>query len=254
MAPTVDADLRADHSEPPGWVRSPLASPEVKTDLFGRDGAAHLAAPTGHERFFRRSVVAARVLSVLTSGVEVPDVVELPTDRPLIFAANHSSLFDLNASLISLGYFGLTARIGVNARFFSNPAAALFFTRLGCIPFSREHSGTAEEEMVDALQAGQVCALMPEGRIVRAHERTDGVGPGRTGISRIARRAGAAIVPVGFTGSDRAWPPGTVLARIGFRRPPISAAFGPPMLFATDDHRSNVDDLMSAISRCLRPR
>jgi len=223
------------------------------TDLFGRDGAAHLAAPTGHDRFFRRSVQASRMLSTFTSRVELPDVVQLPTERPLIFAANHTSLGDLNASLIALGHFGLTARVGVNARFFSNRASAFFFTRLGAIPFSREHSKRAEDEMVAALCVGQVTALMPEGRVVRAHDRPDGVGPGRTGVSRIARRADAAVVPVGFTGSDRVWPPGRPFPRVSLRRPPIRVVFGPPLLFTTDDHRRNVDDLMSAIAKCRLP-
>lgn len=220
----------------------------VETEHFGRNSGARLAAPTGHDRFFRGSVHLARAISVPTSGVDLPAKVELPTDRPVIFAANHASLFDLVSSLIALGHYGLPTRIGVNARFFKNPAAGQFLRRLGCIAFSRERSSEAEDEMVAALEAGQSCAIMPEGRIVRPADRIDGVGPGRPGVSRIARRAGAAVIPVGFTGADRVWPPGSARIRVGFGRPPIIARFGSPLWFPNDDHTTNVAELMSAIS------
>lgn len=195
----------------------------------------------------------ARGLAFAASPVTVPKVIELPTDRPVIFAANHTSLYDLVASLIAFGWFGLPARIGVNARFFSNPVGGGILRRMGCIPFSRTHRAAAEQQMVEALRSGQVCAIMPEGRIVRHHERVDGVGPGRLGVSRIARQAEAAVIPVGFSGSDGAWPPGSPFMRFGFRRAPINAAFGSPLFFDTDDHEENVADLMSAISGLLLP-
>ena len=220
-------------------------------ELFGRNGAGRLAAPGGHDRFFRGSVRAARALSVPTSGLDLTSEVELPTDRPIIFAANHSSLFDLVASLIALDHYGLTTRIGVNARFFTNPVVGQFLRRLGCIAFSRERGSEAEDEMVAALEAGHTCALMPEGRIVRPADRIDGVGPGRTGVSRIARRAGAAVIPVGFTGADRVWPPGSARIRVGLRRPPIVTRFGPPIWFTTNDHNANVAHLMSVIAALL---
>ena len=220
----------------------------MQTEQFACGAAGRLAAPTDYDNFFRRSVRLARLLSIPTARVSLPETVELPTDRPLLFAANHSSLFDLVASLISLGHFGLTARIGVNARFFTNPAGGAFLQRLGCIPFSRERREEAEETMTGALLAGQACALMPEGRITRPQERTDGVGPGRPGVSRIARLAGAAVVPVGIAGSDRVWPPGSARIRVGWRRDPVVVRFGAPMQFTTDDHTGNVARLMAAIA------
>lgn len=224
----------------------------MRTELFSTGSAGSLVAPTGYDRFFRRSARAARFLSMPTAGVTLPARVELPTDRPVIFAANHSSLFDLVASLISLGHFGLTARIGVNARFFTNPVGGSFLRRLGCIPFSSDRREEAEQTMVDALVARQACALMPEGRITRPADRTDGVGPGRAGISRIVRLADAAVVPVGITGSDRVWPPGSARVRLtASRRDPVVVRFGPPIRFASDDHGGNVAELMQAIGACV---
>ncbi len=223
----------------------------MQTAHFDEGAAAEFGAPTGHDRFFRRSVKAARLLSIPASGVELPSSVELPTDRPVIFAANHTSMFDLVASLIALGHFGMTARIGVNARFFKSPGARQLLNGLGCIPFSREKRVSAEAAMVSALQDGQVCALMPEGRLIREHELDDGVGPGRPGVSRIARKAGAAVIPVGFRGSARAWPPGSPFMRMGWKRTPIRCTFGPPLLFESRDDDENVANLMSAIGRLV---
>lgn len=220
----------------------------MRTELFTSGTAGDLVAPTGHDRFFERSVRAARLLTATTGRVSLPETVELPTDRPLLFAANHSSLFDLVASLVALGHFGLPARIGVNARFFANPAGGAFLRRLGCIPFDREHRELAEESMTEALVARQACAIMPEGRITKPHERVEGVGPGRPGVSRIARLAGAAVVPVGIVGSDRVWPPGSARIRVGLRRDPVVVRFATPMEFESDDHSANTAQLMAAIS------
>ena len=204
--------------------------------------------PAGHDRFFERSARVARALSIPTGSVSLPESVELPTDRPLLFAANHSSLFDLVASLVSLAHFGLTARLGVHARFFTNRAGGAFLRQLGCVPFSSEDREAAEQTMVEALLARQACALMPEGKITKPSDHVDGVGRGRPGISRIARRAGAAVIPVGIAGADQVWPPGSARIRVGLRRDPVVVRFGPPMEFATDDHSANVAELMQAIT------
>ncbi|MGI9612249.1 MAG: lysophospholipid acyltransferase family protein [Acidimicrobiales bacterium] len=226
----------------------------MHTDRFTSGTAGALVTPTGYDRFFGRSVLVARLLTTTTGRVSLPETVELPTDRPLLFAANHSSLFDLVASLVALGHFGLPARIGVNARFFINPAGRAFLRRLGCIPFDRDHREAAEESMTEALVARQACAIMPEGRITKPHERVDGVGPGRPGVSRIARLAGAAVVPVGIVGSDQVWPPGSARIRVGIRRDPVVVRFGRPMEFDTDDHSANTAELMAAISEACSSR
>lgn len=183
----------------------------------------------------------------------MPNRIELPLDRPALFAANHSSLYDLLSTLLAYGNFNITARIGVNARFFVNPVAGRYLRSLGCIPFSRDRREEAEREMVDALNDGQICAMMPEGRIVRSHELVDGVGPARLGISRIATAADAAIVPIGFAGASEAWTPGKPVPKMGFRRPPVTARFGPPFLLDGHDHEANVVEIMAAISNLIMP-
>ena len=210
-----------------------------------------LFSPTGFEKRFSVSVGGSHALSRLCSRVKVPERIELPTDRPLMIAANHSSLFDLPAALIFLGHYGITSRIGVNSRFFANSAAGAFFRNIGCVPFSKEDRESAEQTMIDALLDRQSTAIMPEGRITRRKDQVDGAGMGRPGVSRIARAAGAAVLPIGFAFSDEVWQPGTPLPKPRLGRHKVDATVGTPIDFATDDHVANANALMTKIGRLV---
>jgi 1-acyl-sn-glycerol-3-phosphate acyltransferase len=226
---------------PAGYARP------VQTTHYAKGEARSAFSETGFDRTYWNAVRGSRVLCRVTSRVDVPPGIELPTDRPLIIAANHSSMFDLLAALVFLGHYGLTTRIGVNSRFFTNPVAGAFFRGIGCIPFSRDDRESAERATVEALLAGQVAALMPEGRITRIEDQVRGVGPARPGISRIARRANAVVLPVAFTNSDGAWRPGTPLPKPRLGRHHVLALVGSPLEFHTDDHEANTDAIMDAI-------
>ncbi len=215
--------------------------------MFGRGEAKALFSETGFDKRYWASIRGSRALSRLSSRVALPTHIELPTDRPVMLAANHSSLYDLLAALIVLGHYGINARIGVNARFFSNPAGGAFLRGIGCIPFSKGDGGAAENQMVDALIARQSAAIMPEGRITRPEDQVNGTGPARPGVSRIARRANAAVLPIGFAFANEAWTPGTPLPKPRMGRHEVITTIGAPMYFETDDHIDNANQLMETI-------
>lgn len=223
----------------------------MHTALFGKGEADVLFADTGFEKRFTGAVHGSRLLSRLSSTVELPEKLELPTDRPVMFAANHSSLFDLVGALILLGNYGITSRIAVNSRFFANPAAGAFLRNIGCIPFSKQDRAQAEQATITALQQRQSAAIMPEGRITRPADQTNFVGPGRPGVSRIATAAGAAVVPIGFAFANEAWKPGTWLPKPRLGRHSVIARVGPPMLFESDDHLANAEALMESIGQLV---
>ncbi|MEL7156973.1 MAG: lysophospholipid acyltransferase family protein [Actinomycetota bacterium] len=225
----------------------------IDTRHVGPGEGGRLFRPTGFDEHFLRAAERSLRLSALTTRVALPPTLELPTDRPTIVAANHSSLFDLASSLITVAHFGATARMGVAARFFDRPLMGSFLNRIGCIPFSRDRGSEAESTMISSLEQGQMCCLMPEGRVVKAPDRVDGlVGQGRPGISRIARATGAAILPVGFSGADVAWKPGRPVPRIRNRRP-VVVRTGRPFQFDGDDHEANADRVMAEIAALVRP-
>lgn len=225
----------------------PVRLAKVETIACGPDDARSLFAETGFDQAYWRSVRGAKGICRLTSQVDVPETIQVPTDRPMLVAANHSSLFDLIAALVFLGHYGINSRLAVNSRFFSNPAGGKFLRSIGCIPFSRDDRAAAEKTTIDALLSGQVAAIMPEGRITRKADQVNGVGPARPGISRIARGAGAAILPVGFAYSDEAWRPGTPLPKPRLGRHHVIANVGEPIVLETDDHESNAAAVMTAL-------
>lgn len=177
----------------------------------------------------------------------MPATLPIPTDRPLMIAANHSSLFDLIAALMVLGHFGISGRFAVNSRFFANPIAGRFLRSIGCIPFSRDDRAQAEQTMVDALLAGQVTGIMPEGRITRVEDQVNGVGPARPGLSRIAQRSGAAVLPLALVHSEVAWRPGRPLPTPRLGRHHVLARPGALLDLNGEDHEENAARVMQAL-------
>ncbi len=185
--------------------------------------------------------------------VELPVVPELPADEPIVFAANHRSFLDIAAALAVFGELSLSCRMQVRADMFDMPLVGGWLHRLGCIPTSTAVRAQAEDTAVATLGAGSTVAIMPEGRLVPPKDRPNGVGQGRTGISRIAERTGAKVVPVAIHGSDQIWPVGRPIPKLGvFRRRQLTVRLGAPIEFVDEDHQRNADILMDAIATMLR--
>jgi len=168
-----------------------------------------------------------------------------------MIAANHSSLFDLIAALVFLGHFGMSGRFAVNSRFFTSTVGGGFLRGIGCIPFSRDDREQAEQTMVDSLIARQVTGIMPEGKITRAADQVNGVGQARPGLSRIARRSNAVVLPVAFVHSDIAWRPGTPLPKPRLGRHQVLARAGELIDFTTDDHEANAAQVMDSLGHLV---
>ncbi|HVB77738.1 MAG TPA: lysophospholipid acyltransferase family protein [Candidatus Nitrosotalea sp.] len=80
----------------------------------------------------------------------------------------------------------------------------------------------ALERAASILDAGEVVILYPEGTRVEQ----GGLRRGEPGAGFIARRSGAAVLPVGLVGSRDCLPKGSRLPR----RRPVELIFGPPFL------------------------
>jgi len=95
--------------------------------------------------------------------------------------------------------------------------------RVGAMPVGRDRPGKDEmRAAVEALRAGEVLLVFPEG--TRTRDGT--VGPMRGGVSLLARRSGAPVVPVLIRGAFEAWPrerrlPGRGRVRIDFGAPVV---------------------------------
>ena len=204
-----------------------------------------------HNRFMAAGRLSSRLIQPF-ARLDSPSSIQLVNDRPILFAGNHRSLFDVFATLAVLRTFDVSSRILIRADLVDSGATGVVLRRLGSIATSRNNRQEAEDEAVAALEQGHTVSVMPEGRLVPPDERVEtGVGPGRPGLSRIARRSGAVVVPVAFVGTDLVWPRGGV-PRLQRPRPTVKIRFGAPMEVVGEDDQANVDAIMDELGRLVR--
>jgi 1-acyl-sn-glycerol-3-phosphate acyltransferase len=161
--------------------------------------------------------------------VRVEGVVDLPTSGPLIIAANHAS----NADPPLIGGW-LAPALGRRPTFlakeslFVGPLGVLIRS-LGAEPVKAGGSDIAAYRAAKAiLDRGGVVAILPEGT-----RSFDGVmGKPKPGVSLLATRTGAPVLPVGVSGTDELLGRGRRLPRIGTR---ITMRVGRPFHLAVPD-------------------
>ena len=162
--------------------------------------------------------------------VEGSDVV--PTQGPVILAANHRSFLD---SIFLPLVLRRRVTFVAKAEYFDDPKTAWFFRAVGQIPIRREGGSAAEGALAaatDVLQRGGVFAIYPEGTRTR-----DGyLHRGHTGVARLALKTGAPIVPVGLVGTDECQPTDRKLPRV-FRT--VWIRFGSPLPVAHYEDRAD---------------
>ena len=124
----------------------------------------------------------------------------VPAQGPVLLASNHLSAFD---TILIPSFSPRKVQFLAKASLFSSPIGGWFFTHIGAIPVHRE-AGSAAQAALEAgtrvLAAGQVFAVFPEGS-----RSNDGrLYRGRSGAAFMAFETGAAVVPVGLIGINRA--------------------------------------------------
>lgn len=179
---------------------------------------------------------------------------KVPRHGPGILVANHRSYFDP----IAIGF--LLARVGRPVRFlgkrevFDAPIVGDLVTALGGIPVDR---GSGSEEPLqaaqDALAAGELVAVMPQGTIPRGPAFFDPVLKGRWGAARLAAASGAPVIPVGLWGTEKVWPRSSRTPDVTkiLRAPRVRVTVGDPMVLTGEDVEADTSEMMAAISALL---
>ena len=208
--------------------------------------------PTPHHRQFINAGRWSTRLAAPIAKLDLPDTLRVPTTRPILFAGNHRSFFDVVATLAIFAKFDMSSRILIRADLVDSGISGAVLRRLGSISTSSEKRQFAEDEAVQALEDGLIVSMMPEGRLVKREEwAANGVGSARPGLSRIARRAGASVVPVAFVGTDQVWPRGKP-PKLQRRRPTVTVRLGEPMEMLSDDHQANTDAFMAHLGSLVQ--
>lgn len=158
--------------------------------------------------------------------VRVVDAQHLPTSGGCLVVCNHLSFSD---GLVLACHLPRLGRFLVYRRFVQMPVVGFFLRAAGVIPVAAEDSRRALLASIDAAvesaKAGEVVVIFPEGKLTRSGQ----MDIFRSGLERIATRAGVPVVPAHLLGL---W--GTVSSRAPSRRwprpmRPIELRVGAPL-------------------------
>ena len=153
----------------------------------------------------------------------------IPKTGPAIIVGNHRSYFDPLAIGMVMAKVGRPVRFLGKKEVFDAPIVGQITAALGGIRVER---GSGSDEPLaaaaEALAAGEVVALMPQGTIPRGHAFFDPDLKGRWGAAKLAAQTRAPVIPMGLWGTEKVWPrnartpnvlavghPPTVRARVG---------------------------------------
>ncbi len=175
----------------------------------------------------------------------------LPASGPAILAFNHRSYFDVVALQQLIAKSGRPCRFLGKAELFDDPITGPIARLAGGIRVDRG-SGSAEplDQAVEALRAGEMVAIAPQGTIPRGHAFFDPLLKGRKGVARLAKWAGnAPVYPVGLWGTEKVWPRSSKVPSIKvLGRPTVSVSVGEPVDLKYRSAKADTIRIMDAIS------
>ena len=180
----------------------------------------------------------------------------IPASGPAIIVGNHRSYFDVFAVSMAVARTGRAVRFLGKKEVFDAPVIGPLASALGGIRVDR---GTGSNEPLraaeEALAAGDMVALMPQGTIPRGRAFFDPVLKGRWGAARLAQASGAPVIPVGIWGTEKVWPRSAKVPNItNVTSPPrVSVTVGAPVGLARIDLEADTVAIMAAISALLPP-
>jgi 1-acyl-sn-glycerol-3-phosphate acyltransferase len=169
------------------------------------------------------------VVPPLAKAVWRPTVTGLenvPRNGPVILASNHLSFADslvipivAPRKVVFLAKSDYFTGTGIKGR-----AQRAWFEGMGMLPVDRDDTKAALATLdtaLDVLGRGEAFGIYPEG----TRSRDGRLYRGRTGVAHLALTAGAPVVPVGLTGTERLQPVGSRLPRVV----PVTVRFGEPI-------------------------
>jgi len=151
----------------------------------------------------------------------------IPATGPLLLASNHVSFID--SIVIPLAVSGRRVVFLAKAEYWEGRSLAslprrLFFRTFDAVPVRRDQQHNPQVSLNLArtvLERGDAFGIYPEG----TRSRDGRLYRGRTGVGWLSLAAGATVVPVGLTGTDRVQPIGATVPRVHR----VRVAFGAPI-------------------------
>lgn len=205
----------------------------------------------------RASNQFGRLLIGSSTRVSVGGLEHVPRHGALILAANHAS----NADPILIANW-LTSSLGrpvhwmAKAEALEWPIAGPFMRMNGAFGIRRGAADTEAFRLAKSvLDDGRVLGTFPEG----TRSPTGALQVAKEGVTLLALRSGAPILPIGCIDTDLFWPRGRRLWRLGGRiRMQVGEPFVLERLVRADGSRETLEDvttrLMLHIAALLPPR
>ncbi len=187
---------------------------------------------------------------------DIEGVEHIPTTGGGLVCGNHRSYFDPAVMGMVLGRAGRPVRFLGKKEVFDVPVVGQFAKALGGIRVDR---GTGSDEPLeaaaDAIRAGQLVALMPQGTIPRGPAFFDPELKGRWGAARLAAMTSCPVIPVGLWGTEKVWPRSARVPNVAnITDPPtIRVRVGSPVAMGYEDPDVDTKALMAAITDLLPP-
>jgi 1-acyl-sn-glycerol-3-phosphate acyltransferase len=202
------------------------------------------------------SLLVGRTLMHCFTRVDVGPLEDLPADGPLIIASNHLSNADppLIASWLTPA-LGRAVHWMAKAEALEWPVAGAFLKANGCFGIRRDAPDSEAFRLAKrVLDEGRVLGTFPEG----TRSRTGVLAQAKDGVTLLAIRSGAPILPVAVWGTERMWPPGRKVPRVGGT---VHLRVGEPFTLerrSVDGKREDLEHvttrLMERIAALLPPR
>ena len=185
---------------------------------------------------------------------DIDGVDNIPASGGALVCANHRSYFDPLALAVTVARRGRPVRALGKREVFDAPVVGPMVKAMGGIRVDR---GTGSDEPLraaeQALGAGELVAMMPQGTIPRGPAFFASELKGRWGAARLAGASGAPVVPVGMWGTEQVWPRSARFPDVAniVDPPTVRVRVGAPLTVPGDDPDADTVAIMDAIADLL---
>jgi len=202
----------------------------------------------------RVAMTFARPAMVPYADINIRGIEHIPDEGPVILDGNHRSYFDPTVLAMVVAKTGRTIRFLGKKEVFDAPVIGQISTAMGGIRVDRA-SGSNEplQAAAEALEAGEMVAIMPQGTIPRGPAFFDPVLKGRWGAARLAQMTQAPVIPVGLWGTELVWPRSSRLPKM-FNvadAPSVTATVGAPVELKYKNVDADTRRIMKALAKLL---
>lgn len=190
------------------------------------------------------------------ADIRISGTDRIPAEGPAILVANHRSYYDPMVIAMVVAKTGRTVRSLGKKEVFDAPIIGPLAEAMGGIRVDRGTGSDAPlEAAAEALEAGEMVAIMPEGTIPRGPAFFDPKLKGRWGAARLAHMTGAPVVPIGLWGTEKVWPRSSRVPKV-FNvadAPTVLARVGDPVDLKGKSADKDTKRIMKAITDLLPP-